>query len=115
MFLKIDIEGGEYQIIDDILRFSDRITSLVIEFHEAHDRKRFCNSIKQLQTCFHIVHIHGNNCAPRSPDGLPDVLEITFLPIDSVSLGLRRTTLPLADLDSPNHDGWPDYPLTFQT
>ena len=33
IFLKIDIEGSEYRILDDLIRYQDLIKGLVIEFH----------------------------------------------------------------------------------
>ena len=78
IFFKIDIEGGEYQILDDLITNYHRINGLVIEFHE-------CNLHLQLIADFikkfsmPIVHIHANNCAPLlHSSGLPLVLEITF-------------------------------------
>ena len=32
-FLKIDIEGSEYEIIEDIIDHSQKISVLIIEFH----------------------------------------------------------------------------------
>ena len=33
IFLKIDIEGDEYKILDQIIKNSENLTGLVIEFH----------------------------------------------------------------------------------
>ena len=38
--LKIDIEGGEYQIIKDILKNSKKLNTIVIEFHWIKKIKR---------------------------------------------------------------------------
>ena len=37
--LKIDIEGDEYKIIDDILIYNDKISQIVMEFHDTHTKK----------------------------------------------------------------------------
>ena len=113
VFLKIDIEGSEYQIIEDILLFAHRIVALVIEFHDTENRDRFCRAVKRLQSRFEIVHLHGNNCAPRATDGLPQVIELTLISHNSHQIGVKRAMLPIENLDSPNHEGWPDYLLQF--
>ncbi len=78
--LKIDIEGSEYEIIDQILKYSNRIRMLIIEFHWLDKKEEiFLESIKKLKDCFEIIHIHGNNHYPKLDNGLPIILEITLL------------------------------------
>lgn len=115
IFLKMDIEGSEYRIIDDIVQYAPQITGIAMEFHDTdHLRLVFCNSVHKLLQNFEIAHIHGNNCSPSAADGLPDALEITFINKSSVPAGLaRRTILPLEGLDIPNGPHLPDYPLRF--
>jgi hypothetical protein len=114
VLLKIDIEGCEYRIVEDILRFADRITGMVIEFHDTDPlRPVFCAAVKNLQRRFAIVHIHGNNHGGLGHDGLPESLELTFVPLASVQGSKKRTVLPLAVIDSPNKPGKPDYELHF--
>jgi hypothetical protein len=114
IFLKIDIAGSEYSIIDDILRYADRIKALVIEFHETIAlRDTFCSAVKRLQREFQIVHVHGNNFSQAASDGLPNVMEITFVHGAAPSSARRRRSLPLASLDSPNDPKSPDHPLRF--
>lgn len=112
VFLKIDIEGSEYGIIDAILRHAGRVTAVVIEFHDTQlARRAFCDAVTELQREFEIVHLHGNNCAPIAPDGLPEVLEITFVRQTGLVLEKRRD-LPI-DLDRPNAPGRSDYAVCF--
>jgi hypothetical protein len=114
IFLKVDIEGSEYRIIDDILKYADRITGMVIEFHETAARREvFCNSVKRLQERFEIVHLHGNNYGPLARDNLPEFLEFTFANRGSVPGDAKRCRLPLPDLDRPNHKARPDYEMRF--
>ena len=48
--LSIDIEGGEYQIIKDLVKFEDRINLLIIEFHNTFIlRKKFKKLILKLK------------------------------------------------------------------
>jgi hypothetical protein len=77
-FLKIDIEGSEYRMLNTLILKQDRISGLVIEFH---DCDLHLQSIKKFIQNFNLklVHIHANNYAPiRLDDGLPLVLELTF-------------------------------------
>ena len=78
--LKSDIEGSEYEIIDQILKYSNRIRMLIIEFHWLDKKEEtFLESIKKLKDRFEIIHIHGNNHYPKLDSGLPIILEITLL------------------------------------
>ena len=78
--VKIDIEGDEYEIINDIKSFSKKIHILIVEFHNL-DRKRklFKNSVIFLKTFFNIIHIHSNNNGSLCNDKFPEVVELIFL------------------------------------
>ena len=39
--LKIDIEGSEYEIIDDIISHSSKIKMLIVEFHWINKKKNY--------------------------------------------------------------------------
>lgn len=78
VFLKIDIEGSEYRIFNELIENQSKICGLVIE---VHDCDLHLGSIKSFIKKFklNLVHIHANNFAPiRSSDQLPTVLELTF-------------------------------------
>lgn len=115
IFLKMDIEGSEYRIIDDIVRHAPQITGIAMEFHDTdHLRLVFCDSVQKLLQNFEIAHLHGNNASPCAADGLPDALEITFINKSLVPPGLsRQATLPLEGLDIPNSPHLADFPLRF--
>jgi FkbM family methyltransferase len=81
IFLKIDIEGSEYRILNDILRVQEKLSGLVIEFHNIDLHMEvilnFINNLSYLK----IVHIHGQN--PGGKDyldskGDPIQIEVTF-------------------------------------
>lgn len=114
-FLKIDIEGCEYRITDDLLRLSDRIIAMVVEYHDTDPlRQLFSASVRKLQDRFEIVHLHANNYRGVAIDGLPEILELTFVNKSALlSGGSKRTTLPLPLVDSPNNPNIPDYSLRF--
>ena len=58
--MKIDIEGSEYDILDEILEEQDKIIGLAIEFHNCN--KNINNIINFIQKFKNeLVHIHANN------------------------------------------------------
>lgn len=114
VFLKIDIEGSEYGIIDGILRYAPNITGIAMEFHSTYAlRETFCAAIRKLQSAFYIVHIHPNNHGYIANDGLPNTLEVTLNAGLIPENARKRLSLPLIDLDCPNKAGYPEYALNF--
>ena len=77
----INIEGSEYEIIDDFLNYQNRIDLAVIEFHNLEeDLDKFTVGIKKILKYFSIVHIHGNNSSSLlNSINFPNVAEITFI------------------------------------
>lgn len=61
-FFKIDIEGGEYELLDDLLKIKKSIQGLVIEFHNLHLKKNMTKAINFTKKInLDIVHIHPMN------------------------------------------------------
>lgn len=78
IFLKIDIEGSEYRLLNTLLLNQNRIAGLVIELHDCDIHletiEKFIKKFK-----LNLVHIHATNIAPiRMDDKLPLVMELTF-------------------------------------
>jgi len=100
--LKLDIEGNEYSIIDQINQNSSNIKMLIIEFHFIKSKKDiFKDSVKKLLNNFDIIHIHANNYFNlEDTDTFFEVLEITFVnkKINKYKKDLRYN-FPLKDLD----------------
>jgi hypothetical protein len=115
IFLKVDIEGSEYRIIDSIIKYSDRIDAIAIEFHNADAvRSIFISAIKKLEKQFMLVHLHVNNYAGYAKDGLPECSEITFLNRNlKIKTYGKRKSLPLPLLDFKNATTKLDYKLRF--
>lgn len=112
--LKMDIEGGEYRLIDGVLTYQDRIPMMVIEFHATEFlRDPFLEKLASLGRSYEVVHIHGNNYVGLSDDGLPDLLELTFLHKNLCTSTARRGHLPVAGLDFPNDPKREDHELLF--
>jgi hypothetical protein len=116
VFAKVDIEGSEYRILDDLLRHSRSITSLAIEFHDVDIVTGLFNSlIEKIKRDFYIVHIHANNMGGMAPFHFPIAPEITLLnkrffnSIPSPS----RLQYPVSGLDHPNHPEFPDFSFEF--
>ena len=76
IFLKIDIEGHEYEILDEITEYSILLTGLVIEFHNISD---YLDEIKNFIDSFELklVHVHPNNNR-IGENGDPRAIEMTF-------------------------------------
>lgn len=103
VFLKMDIEGGEWQLTNSILAHADRITGMVIEFHNtAALRQLFCDTIRRYQDRFHVVHIHPNTSCGYAQDNFPDVVEFSFLNRDFWSGAEQRMECHIPTLDQPN-------------
>lgn len=76
-FLKIDIEGSEYRILDEILTHQKKLTGLAIELHDVDLHldiiKSFINSLEM-----ELVHIHPQNPAFVTEKNIPTQIELTF-------------------------------------
>ena len=83
VYLKIDIEGWEYRVLDELQSVSGRISGMVIEYHSLD---LHIDKVKEFISHFplKIAHIHCNNFAPLTPDGIPLSIEMTFT--DSVPI-----------------------------
>jgi len=114
VFLSIDIEGGEYDLLDEICEYSDKIMALNIEFHDVNRNldkiKKFINNCNLL-----LIHTHINNFGPIS-DGIPTVLELSFsrkLKKINVQNYQLANYLPIV-LDQKNNKNGIDYSVTFK-
>ena len=109
LFFKIDIEGSEYEIIDDLIKFQKSIIGLAIEFH-------FCdqniNKILNFVDRFglEIVHVHANNYEDNRNKKFPGTLEISFAKNPKILDDFK--TLP-HKLDSPNRKKNAEIKLEF--
>ena len=77
IFFKLDIEGSEYKILDEFIMIKDKISGIIIEFHEINKNLNIIeNFIKKIN--LKVTHIHPNNYGGISRNGIPNLLEITF-------------------------------------
>jgi len=116
IILKIDIEGDEYKIINDIIIHHEKINQLVMEFHDLHIKKdEFFTSIKKLQKFFTIVHLHANNYNKCNDDGFPINIEITLCKKKYITENQNKTyNFPIKNLDYPNNSELPDLEINFK-
>lgn len=115
-FVKMDIEGSEYRVLDDLIRHASDIVALAIEFHEVDILHESFNAfIERLKRDFHIVHIHGNNLGGLTPFNFPMAPEITLLnkSFFDAPPPLSRRKYPIPELDRPNYPGLPDFAFEF--
>lgn len=114
-FLKMDIEGSEYDIMEEVLRFHDRLSGMAIEFHYLETNKNmFRMCIQNILTYFEVTHVHVNNAGNVSDDGWPALLEITFSN-KQLAQGLQRFAGRHYShaADEPNVEWKPDVLIEF--
>ena len=135
VFLKMDIEGSEFDWINNIgTNILEKFSQIVIEIHWPFDVYR-ARALKKLSQTHSLIHIHGNNyndCvipshlpSGRSTSGtinlinaegqnieFPEVFEATFLRKDLLPEGCVpiSKTFP-TELDFPNCPSIPDIPF----
>jgi len=107
-YFQIDIEGGEYELLTDLIEHQAIMSGLVIEFHD-FDRKKdeVKKFIKNLELT--LVHTHINNIGGLSEDGTPKVIEMTF---SRHKPSKKVKSLP-HPLDKPNSDDFFDYKISL--
>jgi hypothetical protein len=76
-FFKIDIEGSEYIILNEVIKFSKSMSGIVIEFHDVHvNLSTILKFITEVD--LDLCHIHANNYGGVDSNNVPKVLELTF-------------------------------------
>ena len=76
-FIKIDIEGSEYRIFNEILLNQKNFTGIGIELHDVDihmDKIKYF--IKNLD--MDLIHIHAQNPAHVAENDIPTQIELTF-------------------------------------
>ena len=77
VFLKIDIEGSEYKILEDILKVQNKLSALIIEFHDVDKNRNLIEKfIKEIE--LELTHIHPNNYGGLDKNGDPILIELSF-------------------------------------
>ena len=105
--------GNEYRILDQIIKYQDQLTGLVIEFHNCdlmfEKIKLFIEKLN-----LDLVHIHVNNFGILTKEGFPTVLELTFSPKKYNSKRSENdNNFPKRSIDQPNNKIHEDIDIVF--
>ncbi len=115
IFLKCDIEGSEYKILDNIIKHTKLFSGIVIEFHDIQDNfnlNEMANFVSKLNQ--KLVHVHINNYSygqVNENEFIPFVIELTFTSSDNIELK-KHISLPNS-LDMPNCSEREDFTIIF--
>jgi hypothetical protein len=116
ILLKMDIEGGEFPLIDEILSNRNIFPCIVIEIHFANwHRSHFIDAVTKLRKEYNLVHLHGNNHTLLGSDGSCDCFEFTFVRNDLSNNHEKRYNFYLDNIDFSNVPGIDDYEFYFET
>lgn len=118
--IQMDIEGSEFYVFQNNLDLekSKNISQLIIEIHfnmiPDNDVNLAINLLKNINTIFDLIHIHGNNHISSTIGPVPMVIECTYL---NKNLGLNlqkeNNSFPISNLDYPNYKPWKDHKLSW--
>lgn len=112
--VKIDIEGGEWDLlcgIEDVDLLAD-VPVLIMEMHDTR-RDQFIKVVELLKSHFWIAHLHGNTSDRCTDTGMPLYLEMTFVNKRYTPEPGYRKHLPLDGLDFPVRPGEAPYEFVF--
>jgi hypothetical protein len=132
IFMKMDIEGHEFNVLPGIIDSCiKKVKQLVIEIHTPGDIMKhpdyfrglshfdhgfMFNMLKDLNATHTLVHFHANNgCDSHVVDGikLPNVIECTYIRNDYVKEKVLNTTPFPTELDRPNVPYRPEYIVDY--
>ena len=123
IFLKMDIEGGEYPWLLSLNEEKlNKFKQIVIEFHGiTNTNKKWTGNygdrikcLEKLSNTHYIIHAHGNNHAPVV-NKIPDVIELTYVNKNYFNSEpqLNSQPLPIYNLDFSNNTNKEDIDLNF--
>jgi hypothetical protein len=121
IFLKMDIEGGEYGWIRGMTDSElSKFRQITIEVHgvnndswgTSYEVKKEC--LQRLSNTHYLVHAHGNN-ARGTTNYIPNVFELTYIRKNELSYipSLNTRPLPNKEIDFPNNVNRLDHPLNM--
>lgn len=115
LFLKCDIDGGEYEILNKLIRNSHRFTGAAIEFHNITTPTMF-NDLTNFIGKFdlRLIHIHANNYSyiTSGDHNFADVIELSFSSSRKNTYLSDTITLPHI-LDMPNNPTDEEFKIHF--
>ncbi len=119
IFLKMDIEGSEYEFFNSLdLDKMRSLKQIVVEFHYPCINEAMWSILGRLTETHWLVHLHPNNncgintfkCSNDQNIIVPNVFECTYIRKDY----LERSTEPIPNvlLDMPNKEEMPEIVLS---
>ena len=112
--LKIDIEGDEYKVLDEVNKNFKKLNLVILEFHDLQKNlKKIKNFINK--TKFKNIHINANNYGMVDKRGIPQVIEMTFINPKKFKIKKYKTrrNYPIKDLDFKNRKRGPNIKIIF--
>ncbi|MDQ2752332.1 MAG: FkbM family methyltransferase [Bacteroidota bacterium] len=107
-FLKIDIEGSEYDVLkeESFYNHVQNVVQMVFEFHYVKEKlPELAEIMKRLSQTHSLIHIHANNNAGTfdyNGKNVPEVLEVVFLHNSFLpQKELTQKSYPVEGLDFP--------------
>jgi|GEM_PF-1185036 len=87
IFIKMDIEGAEFDALQEVIKNPHNVTGIAFEMHlfKKHiDFDKGIKLLKDLENDFVLVHLHGLNCGSRfnsnyAKGGIPYQIEFTYI------------------------------------
>jgi len=76
-YLKLDIEGSEYDLLNDIVSLRDKLIGVAIEFHNVPEHITEINNFLALIN-LNVIGFNINETANLNPTGIPNVIELCF-------------------------------------
>ena len=113
--LKVDIEGDEYKILNDIKKNSKKIIFLIIEFHNIHKNlvkiKKFLDNLD-----LKVIHTHANNYGGINKKNIPKVLELSLINSKIIKIKniYSKRKYPIVNLDYKNFKRRDDIKIKFK-
>ena len=90
VIIKSDIEGSEYEVIDQILKFSNRINMLIFEFHWIYkaDKTKYIGQFKDGKFEGQGTYTYGDGTKyiGEFKDGLPNGRGLTLMAMEQNTL-----------------------------
>jgi FkbM family methyltransferase len=109
-FLKIDIEGSEYRVLQEIIKHQKKIIALVIEFHDVDlNLEKINDFIKKFKLT--LTHIHPNNAGDLNYYKVPLILEMTF---EKYPVSVNEELIFPHEFDQNNAEDKPSINLVFK-
>lgn len=86
ILIKMDIEGAEYDALQNILPHFADITGIVLEIHfSKNEVQKATNLLKSLNDNFILAHLHANNCcqafvtSDKMEGAMPGIIELSYI------------------------------------